>query len=269
MAKRLLTPKLHLLSARQVCNAREAELSDGGGLLLRCSGAQAAWVFRYTGAAGKRREMGLGTCARHSPQAAGESLGLARKLAAQARGMLANNPPLDPIDERAKERTAAREAERRQREDKRREKLTLARAARTYHEKFIEPWRRPTFATEWIHSLENHVPPALWHKPIAEITRAELLDFLRDIQHRMADTAQRVAAARRSVRRSDRAGGCDAESGCHAADEASQGEQAQAARAAPGAGVRCGAAVRGATARAAGHRRALPRVHDSDRRPDR
>jgi hypothetical protein len=34
--------------------------------------------------------------------------------------------------------------------------------------------------------------PALWHKPIAEITRAELLDFLRDIQHRMADTAQRV-----------------------------------------------------------------------------
>ena len=192
MAKRLLAAKLNLLSARQVFNAREAELSDGGGLLLRCSGAQAAWVFRYTSAAGKRREMGFGTCARHSLQAAGESLALARKLAAQARAMLASNPPLDPIDERAKARAAAREAERRQQEDKRREKLTLARAARTYHEKFIEPRRRPTFATEWIHSLENHVPAALWHKPIAEITRAELLDFLRDIQHRMADTAQRV-----------------------------------------------------------------------------
>jgi len=33
---------------------------------------------------------------------------------------------------------------------------------------------------------------ALWHKPIAEITRAELLEFLRDLQNRMADTAQRV-----------------------------------------------------------------------------
>jgi len=192
MAKRLLAAKLNLLSARQVFNAREAELSDGGGLLLRCFGSQAAWVFRYTSAAGRRREMGFGASARHSPRAAGESLALARKLAAQARAMLASNPPLDPIDERAKARGAAREAERRQREDKRREKLTLARAARAYHENFIEPRRRPTFATEWIHSLENHVPPGLWHKPIAEITRAELLDFLRDIQHRMADTAQRV-----------------------------------------------------------------------------
>ncbi|MGH9255255.1 MAG: tyrosine-type recombinase/integrase [Vicinamibacterales bacterium] len=192
MAKRLLAAKLNLLSARRVFNAREAELSDGGGLLLRCFGAQAAWVFRYTSAAGKRREMGFGTCARHSPQAAGESLTLARSLAAKARAMLASTPPLDPIDERAKARAVAREAERRHKEEKRREKLTRARAARAYHEKFIEPRKTSKFAADWIRSLENHVPPALWHKPIAEITRAELLDFLRDIQHRMADTAQRV-----------------------------------------------------------------------------
>ena len=50
MAKRLVGAKLNLLSAREVFNAREAEWSDGGGLLLRCSGAQAAWVFRYTSA---------------------------------------------------------------------------------------------------------------------------------------------------------------------------------------------------------------------------
>ena len=192
MAKRLLAAKLNLLSARQVINARETEISDGGGLLLRCSEGQAAWVFRYTSTAGKRREMGFGTCARHSPQAAGESLALARRLAAQARAMLASNPPLDPIDERAKARVAAREAERRHKEERQRDKLTLARAARAHHEKFIEPRESPKFATTWIRSLENHVPPALWHKPIAEITRAELLDFLRDIQHRMADTAQRV-----------------------------------------------------------------------------
>jgi integrase len=136
--------------------------------------------------------MGFGTCARHRPQAAGESLTAARSLAAQARTMLASTPPLDPIDERAKARVAAREAERRHKEEKQREKLTLARAARAYHEKFIEPRKTPKFAADWIRSLENHVPPVLWHKPIAEITRAELLDFLRDVQHRMADTAQRV-----------------------------------------------------------------------------
>jgi len=192
MAKRRIGAKLNLLSTRQVFNAREAELSDGGGLLLRCFGAQAAWVFRYTSATGKRREMGFGTCARHSPQAAGESLTLARGLAARARAMLASNPTLDPIDERAKARQAAREAEHRQREAKQRENLTLARAARAYHGKFIEPRKPPKFAADWIQSLENHVPPELWRKPIAEITRAELLDFLRDIQHRMADTAQRV-----------------------------------------------------------------------------
>ena len=192
MAKRLLAAKLNRLSARHVFNAREAELSDGGGLLLRCSGAQASWVFRYTSATGKRRETGFGPCARHSPQAAGESLTLARSLAAKARAMLASNPPLDPIDERAKARAVAREAERNREEQMRREKLTLARAARVYHEKFIEPRKTSKFAADWIRSLENHGPPVLWHKPIAEITRAELLDFLRDIQHRMADTAQRV-----------------------------------------------------------------------------
>ncbi len=47
MATRLLGAKLNLLSVRDVLNAREGEKSDGGGLLLRCSGANASWVFRY------------------------------------------------------------------------------------------------------------------------------------------------------------------------------------------------------------------------------
>jgi integrase len=51
---------------------------------------------------------------------------------------------------------------------------------------------RAKLSADWINSLENHVPAALWDKPIAEIARAELLEFFRDIQERMADTAQRV-----------------------------------------------------------------------------
>ncbi len=192
MATRLLGAKLNLLSAREVLNARDEEKSDGGGLLVRCSGLRAAWVFRYTSPTGKRREMGLGACVRHNARAAGESLGLARELAAKQRALLASDPPLDPIDERDKASAARRQAERQQKNEKKQEKATLARVARAYHEKFIEPRMRSKLSADWINSLENHVPAALWHKPIAEITRAELLEFLREIQGRMADTAQRV-----------------------------------------------------------------------------
>jgi integrase len=177
---------------RDVLNARDKELSDGGGLLLRCSGANATWVFRYTSATGKRREMGLGGCARHNARAAGESLTLARDLAAKQRAVLAAEPPRDPIDERAKALAATREAERKRKAEKQQEKATLARVSRAYHETFIEPTWHPKRAADWINSLENHTPGALWHKPIAEITRAELLEFLRDIQGRMADTGQQV-----------------------------------------------------------------------------
>jgi len=33
-------------------------------------------------------------------------------------------------------------------------------------------------AAQWISSLENHVPPELWNKPIAEVTAPELLAAL-------------------------------------------------------------------------------------------
>jgi len=108
MATRLLGAKLNLLSAREVLNAQDRELSDGGGLLLRRVGANAAWVFRYTSPTGKRREMGLGACARHNASAAGESLALARDLAAKQRALLASDPPCDPIDERDRARAAGK-----------------------------------------------------------------------------------------------------------------------------------------------------------------
>ena len=192
MPTRLLGARLNLLSAREVLNARDKELSDGGGLLLRCSGERAAWVFRYTSATGKRREMGLGACAPTQREGCRRESRPGAQLAAKQRALLAADPPLDPIDERDKAAAARREAERQRKAEKQQENATLARVARAYHEKFIEPRFLPKLSADWINSLENHVPPALWHKPIAEITRAELLEFLRDMQQRMADTAQRV-----------------------------------------------------------------------------
>lgn len=192
MAKRKLAARINLLTVREVLNARTGELSDGGRLLLRCTGENASWVLRYTAPSGKRREMGLGACARQNAQAAGVSLTQARDLATQARAMLAAVPPLDPIDQRDKAKTEAKEAEARRKADKQSATATLARVARNFHDTVIEPKRPGKYAADWINCLERHVPAALWHKPIAEITRAELLDFLREIQNRTADTGQRV-----------------------------------------------------------------------------
>lgn len=161
-------------------------------MLLRCSCENATWVFRYTAPSGKRREMGLGTCIRNNAQAAGASLTHARELANRARKLLASVPPIDPIDERDKARAAAREVEAKRKAEKSGASATLAREARAYHEKFIEPVKGDKYSADWINSLENHVPKAVWNKPICEVTRADMLDFLIDIQHRMSDTAIRV-----------------------------------------------------------------------------
>ncbi len=192
MAKRTLLARLHLLSVREVTTAAAGDHGDGGGLVLRVTDYRAAWVFRYTAPTGKRREMGFGICHRQNAQMAGDSLRQAREKAAQARAMLAEIPPRDPIDDRATARAEAAAAAQRAKADRAKTGVTLARVARAYHEKFIEPKLSTAQSARWIGALEIHVPAALWHKPITEIGRAELLDFFLDIQGRMADTAQRV-----------------------------------------------------------------------------
>lgn len=62
---------LQLLSALEVLHAKDGDLSDGGGLLLRVRGESASWVLRYTAATGRRREMGLGIADRGSQKRAG------------------------------------------------------------------------------------------------------------------------------------------------------------------------------------------------------
>ncbi len=53
--------------------------------------------------------------------------------------------------------------------------------ARGYHERVIEPTRTPKHAAQWIASLENHVPAALWHAPLGEVTAPLLLSALLDV----------------------------------------------------------------------------------------
>lgn len=172
--------KLHRLTVREVQSADDGDHSDGGGLLLRVRGDSASWVMRYTSPTGRRREMGLGVARRANAALVGESITTARDLARLAREQLQRGA--DPIDERDQRRDAGRQAEQAKKAEKARERLTLARAARDYHERAIEPRLTDKHAAQWIASLENHIPTELWHAPIASIEAPALLAALSKVR---------------------------------------------------------------------------------------
>lgn len=171
--------RLQLMAVRQVMAAKEGDHSDGGGLLLRVRGDSASWVMRFTSPTGRRREMGLGPARRANPEQAGAGLTGARKLAHEAREQLRQG--IDPIDARDGAKASAKEAEAKRRESRQREHWTLARAARDYHERVIEPSRTEKHAAQWIASLENHMPRELWLAPIDGIEPPALLAALQAV----------------------------------------------------------------------------------------
>jgi integrase len=145
--------------------------------------------------------MGLGSAHRANPAQAGESVVQARETAGKARGQLQQG--LDPIDERERLRAQQRHAVTETKAAKARDALTLARAARDYHQRVIEPSRTGKHAAQWISSLENHIPPSLWHKPVHLVEAPELLEALLAIKpherarnltqgDRVLETVQRV-----------------------------------------------------------------------------
>lgn len=200
--------KLNLLTARQAQAAGEGWHGDGGGLFLRVNDAAATWVLRYTSTTGRRREMGLGVCHRDSLPVIGASLTGARDLAHKARELLRQG--VDPIDARGKTRQDARDAEAERKAQVAATRWTLARCSRDFHERVIEPTRTTKHAAQWISSLENHIPAAIWNKPIADVTAPELLEALGKIKpherarnlsqgERIGETVQRIRQRLESV----------------------------------------------------------------------
>jgi integrase len=163
-------------------------------------GESASWVFRYTAPTGRRREMGLGVVRRGSSAHAGVALTAARDRAHAARELLRNGT--DPLDAKEQRREAALNAEAAKKAAQARDRWTLARCAREYHARVIEPNRTPKHAARWISSLENHVPPALWDAPVADLTAPELLRALLAVKpherarnltgDRVPETVQRI-----------------------------------------------------------------------------
>ena len=130
---------LSLLTVREVLNAGLGDHSDGGGLTLNVRANSVTWVLRYSSPNGKRREMGLGPVMRTDSATVGRSLTMARAAATEARLLVRRG--IDPIDAR----DAAAESLRVQISVKKvattTAAITLARAARAYHERVIEPRR--------------------------------------------------------------------------------------------------------------------------------
>ncbi len=181
---------INLLTPRQVQTVPAGDHADGAGLFLRVTDRGASRVFRFTAPDGRRHEMGLGAALRSALVAAGQSAVTARKAADRARVQLADK--VDPIEQRKADRHAAQKQVDDSKAAAKAERTTLARVARQYHEKVIEPQRSDKHSAQWIASLEQGVPAQIWHKPIDQVQAPELLDALAALQLRVPETASRV-----------------------------------------------------------------------------
>jgi integrase len=114
----------------------------------------------------------------------------ARAEVQRQRALLAQG--IDPIAKRQADRAAAVAATQAAKTAAKRDQETLARVARRYHAEVIEPQRTTKHSAQWIASLEQNVPPELWHSPIDTIGAPALLEALAALQMRVPVTASRV-----------------------------------------------------------------------------
>ena len=98
----------------------------------------------------------------------------------------------DPIEQRKAQRSEVKTAAAARKAAAAHELTTLARVARDYHERVIEPTRTAKHSAQWIASLENNVPREIWHAPIRNVTAPLLLDAIAGIQLRVSETASRI-----------------------------------------------------------------------------
>lgn len=156
--------------------------SDGGGLYLSIRSAKSkSWVFMWS-ASGRQREMGLGSVD-------AITLARARDLATDARRALAEGK--DPLDMRNAQRSKA---------------LTFGDAARTFHAKHAPSLKSSKTNKQWLPLLERHCA-AIWSRPVAAISRDDVVTVLAPIWLSKIDTADRVRQRMEAVLESAAADG--------------------------------------------------------------
>ena len=155
------------LSVAFVRTAKPGYYCDGNGLYLRVdrSGAR-RWEQRLR-IQGRNRTLGLGGCQLVSLAEARAKAFTNRKIARSGG---------DPRTERHKVRDMP----------------TFAEAAERVPEQKRPGWRSRKHPRDWIYSLRAHAFPELGHRPVAEITTADILAVLVPIWHDRHVTARRV-----------------------------------------------------------------------------
>jgi integrase len=142
--------------------------SDGDGLYLVIdSGGRRYWFLRYM-LNGRRRDMSIGPERR-------VSLAAARAEAMKARLSLLQG--IDPL--------AARET-------RTKAGISFEEAARRVHKTRSGGWRNGKHQDQWITTLENHVFPRIGNKPVAQVTRGDVVELLEPIWLEIPETARRV-----------------------------------------------------------------------------
>jgi integrase len=139
----------------------------------------------------------LGAAVRNNVTEAGKSLTVARDLAERSRGLLRDR--IDPIDHDRAERERAKLKAEAAKQAEQAERHTLARVARAYHERHVEPVRSAKHSMGWINALEQHVPAAIWHAPIDSIAPVALFDFFVSIRRERAEVGKRIAQRLRKI----------------------------------------------------------------------
>ncbi len=186
------------LTAKAVENfspkAKPYRISAGGGLLLTVSpSGSKTWTVRWM-LDGQRRDMGLGGY----PTV---SLAEARSAAQEARKLVKDKlNPRDPIAVRNASLAATKAAREQAKAEATKAKLEAAEAkartfaviAETYITRQAPGWKDPKTASLWRQSLKDHVFPSIGERPIASITRDDVIATIDDLWHRRPATAKKV-----------------------------------------------------------------------------
>ena len=162
------------LSVAFIRSAPPGRHCDGQGLYLvvQPTGTR-SWVQRIV-IRGRKRELGLGSTALVPLAEAREQALANRKLARQGG---------DPLAE--KRRSQGMPA--------------FADAAVRVVEQKRAGWRSPRHPQQWLSSLERYAFPRIGEQPVAEVTRADVLEILSPIWHSKAQTARCVHQRIRAV----------------------------------------------------------------------
>ncbi len=161
---------------------RPGYYADGGGLQWQVSatGTQ-SWIFRYR-RAGKRHEMGLGSC-----QVVG--LAHARDLARACRLLLLEGR--DPLTERKQARAmqAAQQAK----------CMTFDQCAAGYIQAHQGGWRNPKHVAQWKSTLATYASPVIGTLPVADVHTALVVEVLAPIWNTKNETATRLRGRIESI----------------------------------------------------------------------